>query len=406
MTKRNENYRLCVVRRAPLAAPSDLTATLDWLVRKLEQEDPVVFALRGYSPARAEVAVIDGETSRVEGFLELSEIKWHFGRDPEHPTHEVALFNPAKEAAGQVYLRVSFVANGEASTGPGLVAELRLGRDAAGPEGPERGVHLDKLFSLLIVALHPDFGHIELPGHPRGDARPMAPDVGWITYLARPERALPKELPPPAMAAPTERGTKIYATPSVGLHNHGDIARDIERVREALDIRPREEPAEPAEPAQPDESAEPVEPEESAPEPAWSYVQPPSLVAQPADPGPPERTLLDMSGGASRSATLPFAALMSSGPSREPSREATPFLPAEPEPESVDPDDIDIEGDPEARTLLKMSPEAARSATLPFAAASTPSEPGREASREATPFRPAEPPPAKDDPDPSDRGRR
>src|SRR5262245_57337931 len=126
MSEQAGQYRLVVVRRAPLPAPQDLAATLEWLVVTLQQEDPALVTLTGLSPALNTVPVIEGEKNRVAAFLSTSEIQWNFGRGEADPTHEVAFFNEHEDGRS-VYFRVSFVAEGEACTGPGLVAELKLG---------------------------------------------------------------------------------------------------------------------------------------------------------------------------------------------------------------------------------------------------------------------------------------
>jgi hypothetical protein len=248
MSAASDNYRLCVVRRTPLATPDDLTATLEWIVRALAQVDPLLFTLSGRSPANHLTPVMDGDETRVAAFLSTSAIEWNFGREPEDPTHEIVFFNP-EEGPRVAVLRLSFVAGGEASTGPGLVVELVLGRDAAGPADEGRGAHLDLLFSMLLAALLPDHGHVELPGYPDGAERPAVYDVGWITYFSRAERPLPPALDPPAVMVPTDAGTKIFATPALALERHVDLADVIGRVREQLAPHLDEQPPAPEQPA-------------------------------------------------------------------------------------------------------------------------------------------------------------
>jgi len=113
MSGENDTYRLCVVKHASLSDPTDLTATLDWIVKRLADTDPLLFSLSGYSPAMHAVPLLDGEKSLVEGFLAVSEIAWNFGREPADPTHEVVFFN-GEEGTRNVYLRASFVAGGAA----------------------------------------------------------------------------------------------------------------------------------------------------------------------------------------------------------------------------------------------------------------------------------------------------
>jgi hypothetical protein len=315
MSGQDDNYRLCVVRHAPLVDPIDLAQTLDWIVRQLEREDPVLFALSGYSPAMELAPALDGEVSRVGAFLVTSEIEWNFGREPADPTHEVVLFNN-EEDTKLVHLRVSFVAGEEVSTGPGLVAELRLGRDAAGPRDAARGAHLDKLFSLLVVALRPDFGHVELPGHPVIAERPASFDIGWITYFASTERALPAHLPPPSVRVPMETGTKIFATPLLALEKYGDVAREIQNVREALQFKP---PAAPA----------------TEPPPAAVSVQRPTFMLQ-----PPEDPVADVDPEKIRREPLPFGPASTRPPAESQRRfDATPFHPTEPPAGDTDPED-------------------------------------------------------------------
>jgi hypothetical protein len=355
MSGENDTYRLCVVMHAPLADPDDLTATLDWIVKSLSETDPLLFSLRGYSPAMQAVPVLDGEKSLVGGFVATSEIAWNFGREPADPTHEVVFFN-AEEGARNVYLRASFVAGDAVSTGPGLVFELRLGRDAAGPSGPERVAHLDTLFSLLVPALNPDFGHVELPGHPASVERPATYEVGWLTYFAAAERPLPPEIRPPAVRVPMETGTKIFATPTLSLETHGDVAAEIASVRDQLAVHAMDEPPPPPPPEPlptaahagfaglPSYMSHPQPPEETIDEEHTSTTyqvpgagaplpfQPPPASA----PLPPQRpsspTMVFPKAPASAPLPFPEAPVPASGPGR--SRfDATPFRPAEPEPD-------------------------------------------------------------------------
>jgi hypothetical protein len=318
MSTTNDTYRLCMVKRAALAAPADLTATLDWIVRALEAEDPILFSLFAYSPAMEPVRILDGDESRVEDLLATSEITWNFGREPADPTHEVVLFNK-EEGARRVYLRASFVAGGAEHTGPGFVFDLRLGRDAAGPEGPERGAHLAALFSMLVAPLHPDFGHVELPGQPHRVDRPATYEVGWLTYFARAERPLPPALPPPGVMVPVDTGTELFAIPGLAFESHGDVAREIGAVRDLLAVRTRVDA---------------------------SPRFPPPLVATSPDElehgeeDEASRTL-PLSGGLAGGPALPFAPVPSGPrldatpfhpphPPNAPRVDATPFRPADP----------------------------------------------------------------------------
>jgi len=232
MSDDSNTYRLRVVQRAPTGDPLDLEQPLDGLVRALSRLDPSLFELSGLSPAMQTTPVLQGEQSLVPAFLSTSEIAWNFGREPADPTHEIVFFN-AEHGSRTVVLRLSFVANGAASAAPGLVAELTLGHDAAGPSDNSRGAHLDELFSMLLEALHPDHGHVKLPGHPDGN-QPGVYEVGWITYFSQSERPLPADLCPPAVKMPTEEGTKIFATPALALERNADLAAAIDRVREQL----------------------------------------------------------------------------------------------------------------------------------------------------------------------------
>jgi hypothetical protein len=318
MSRDNDSYRLCVVKHASLATPTDLTATLDWIVKRLEKEDPLLFSLHGYSPAMQVVPVLDGDKSLVEGFLATSEIAWNFGREPADPTNEVVLFN-GEEGARKVYLRASFVTGGAACTGPGFVLELRLGRDAAGPGGAERGAHLDTLFSLLAVALYPDFGHVELPGHPPSVERPATYEVGWLTYFARAERPLPPQIQPPAVMVPTDAGTKIFARPSLALDDHGDVAGDIAAVRDQLAVHAMAEP-----PAPP--------PPEPMPTAHAGLAGLPSYMSHPVAAIDDEHTSTFELPVAS---PLPFAQPAPvPDPAHGPRFDATPFRPADPDPDS------------------------------------------------------------------------
>jgi len=229
----DDYYRLRVVRRLPIAEPADLEEPLDGLVRALARRGSLLFEPSGLSPAMQTTRVLQGKQSLVHAFLSTSEIKWNFGREPSDPTHEIVLFN-TEHGPRAVVLRLSFVAYGAASTAPGLVAELTLGPDAAGPADNGRGEHLDELFSMLLAALRPDHGHVKLPGHPEGKEPPDGYDVGWITYFSRAERPMPPDLCPPAVSVPTEAGAKIFATPALALERYADVAAAIERVREQV----------------------------------------------------------------------------------------------------------------------------------------------------------------------------
>jgi hypothetical protein len=78
----------------------------------------------------------------------------------------------------------------------------------------------------------------------------MGFDVGWLTYLSHAERHDLPSIDPPAQVVTTEIGNKIIATPTLGVDNHGDIAREIESVRDALLFRAQRESTLPVETAQ------------------------------------------------------------------------------------------------------------------------------------------------------------
>lgn len=284
-------YRLVVVRHAPLPTAKDLTPTLSWLVETLQDEHPALFRLSARTPAMRTVPVLDGDESHVEAFLSVSEIEWHFGRDPGDPTHRVVFFND-EEGARNVLLRVSFMAEGADFTGPGLVAELVLGNEAAGPPDKLRGVHLNKLFSYLVTAIHPDFGYVELPGHPDSIRRPAELQVGWITYLAHGEATIPESFPATAVVLREERGTKILATMGLAVEHYPALAKEIDAVREAL------HPAELIEP-EPDDEPAPVPRVQAA---SYMGARPPGQFTVVDD-----ESTTDAGGKSALPPTLPFA---------------------------------------------------------------------------------------------------
>jgi hypothetical protein len=143
----------------------------------------------------------------------------------------VLFFNSADEVAPYVRLRVQFVLEGINATGPGLVADVSLGTDAIAHEGADRSARLDRLFSALIEILRPDFGHVKLPGHPESAERPNAPDVGWLTYLARPETVGPLSVPPPSVTVPFAGGVKILAVPGPAPDHHDSVVDVLTALR-------------------------------------------------------------------------------------------------------------------------------------------------------------------------------
>src|SRR5262249_54449188 len=157
----------------------------------------------------------------VEAFVMTSHIQWHHGRAPTDPTHQVVFFNDTEDAASQVYLRIEFVSGDVedevVSTGVGIVANLRLGAKALSHGGAEHTARLDVLFSILIESIRPDFGHVQLPGHPTcpryedPPGWPNTPDTGWLTYLTRQESAL--HVSAPSLVVPFAAGVKLFATP-------------------------------------------------------------------------------------------------------------------------------------------------------------------------------------------------
>lgn len=254
-------YELYVVRQAPITDPEEYTEAIDALVSELLATDPTKYYLFGYSPAHRRVPCIDGETSNVPKFVACSEIEWNHGRDPEDPTHEVVFFNE-HEDENQVYLKVAFLVvppddpgappkpNDDPPKCPGIVAELRLGTSAATPppsgEELSRGQHLDNLFGMLITTFQPDYGHVELPGHPPlegatpKESWPMKHDVGWATFLSRSKLPVPPVLAEPGMVVEYEDGNKLFATAVLEDQTYPDLAPQIELVREALRPRPIE----------------------------------------------------------------------------------------------------------------------------------------------------------------------
>ncbi len=227
-------YRMCFVRRAPVVEPMDLSPMLHSLLYKLEQEDSTLFSLKGYSPGMQEVAVFHSGENRIDAFLATSKIEWNFGRDKIDPTHEIIFFNNYT-GLRNVYFRMSFVAEGEVSDGPGIVMELKLRYDVVAKESLKQGVYIEKLFSLFVTALNPDFGYVELPGHPNSIERPQSFEVGWLTYFSHKERKIEKDIFPPSMMVKiNDIGTKIFATPSLSGETYNDIANQINLIHRKL----------------------------------------------------------------------------------------------------------------------------------------------------------------------------
>ena len=230
----SDEHELWVVRHRTVADEAELVKPLNQLVHALLAEDPALFQLFGYSPAFHLHPVVDGNKSLVENFLMTSEIQWHHGRSPEDPTHQVVYFGTSEEPGLSVYLRVQFVVEGTEATCPGLVAQLRLGTGTLVHAGADRTARLDRLFSMLIESLRPDFGHVQLPGHPEASGWPNAPDVGWLTYLADAERAGSPNIAPPSVAIPFTDGVKIQAAPAPAPEDYTVIADAISALRLAL----------------------------------------------------------------------------------------------------------------------------------------------------------------------------
>jgi len=158
-----ESYDLTASRQARVADPADLVGPLEQLVRAIQQEGPL-FALWGHSPAFHKYEVLQGDTSLVPNFLMTSEIQWGSGREPQDPTHQVVFFNGHRDDR-RVYLRVAFSVekpeDGVEVTGPGLVAELSLGPDAAGADESARAARLDRLLNLMAELFAADSRRVE-----------------------------------------------------------------------------------------------------------------------------------------------------------------------------------------------------------------------------------------------------
>ncbi len=228
----SSEYRLVLVRHAKVAAPEDLIAPLESIVRQLQRLNADLFAFSGHSPAMREVPVFEGEKSWVPAFISTSAIHWNFGREPGDPTHSIVFFNSYEEDRVAV-LRLSFVSGEVEATCPGLMFELRLGTTAAGPRDSGRSKHLITLFTILTDALLPDFGYIELPGHPDPKEYPSRIEAGWLTYFS-PSMTPPMPLKSPAILEPLSSGMAVLATPELALETYGDLSSQIGAIRDAL----------------------------------------------------------------------------------------------------------------------------------------------------------------------------
>jgi hypothetical protein len=158
-----ECYLLTVSRAARVADPADLVGPLEQFVRALQQEGPLC-TLHGRSPTHEMLPVLKGNKSLISNFLMTSDIEWNFGRRPEDPTHQVIFLNDSEGARG-VFLKLEFAVekpeDGIETSGPGLVAELVLGRDAAGTDEGDRTARLDRLLNLLAEVFAADERRIE-----------------------------------------------------------------------------------------------------------------------------------------------------------------------------------------------------------------------------------------------------
>lgn len=164
-----DQYRLFVTRKAPVAKPTDLHRAVTRLVWKLRRIGGRAFTLYGYNPAMRKRRVLPFGLSRVWYFLERSEIAWNFGREPSDPTHQLTFFSRFN-GTHAVYLRIRFITDAAGATCPGLCAELRLAPAVAGRDEKDRAERVERLFRLLVETLTADSGHVELPGRPESEA--------------------------------------------------------------------------------------------------------------------------------------------------------------------------------------------------------------------------------------------
>lgn len=258
----DDHYRLVGVRPGHVADARDLLSPLDALLAALAEKDASVFHLSGLTPAYETRPVKDGREDNLQRFLATAELDYPFGRGADEPTHGVRFFNTREASDEFADLSLSWFDRpagraGEA-TAPTLVATLRLGTRAAQPSTGTRGQHLDEVLGLLVRALQPQFGFVDLP-RPLAPAppRPSAPLFRWATYFSHPYfnawRPTPETLPPTATLSVIDgHGITLLATAALDAQVSSDVARAVDAlervVRPALlpeDAAPTPAPAAP-----------------------------------------------------------------------------------------------------------------------------------------------------------------
>lgn len=213
-----------LVRRATVGSEGELVKPVERIVRAIEAEGQV-FRLYGHSPAfRLHRA------KRVWRWVSTSEIQWNFGRGSQDPTHEVIFYGIHKDAPRCVYLRIRWVQTGTDATRPGLDLLLRVPASVPSLKAT-RAARLDRLFTKLVEAIRPDFGHITLHDDSDESAVNPAPVAGWLTYLA--DRR-PLTLPPGAVATPLAGGVKITLAPGPVPEKPEEIADAVAAVQQAI----------------------------------------------------------------------------------------------------------------------------------------------------------------------------
>lgn len=219
----NDVIRL--TRRATVEMEESLIEPINAVVQAIDAEGEF-FHLSGYSPA-FHLYPVEGDATR---WVMTSEIEWNFGREPQDPTHQVVFFSTATEEERAVYLRVRWVLAGEESTRPGLDLLLRLDAEFE-PLAADRAARLDRLFSKLVEAIRPDFGHVTLYDDSDESGVNEKPVAGWLTYLAGKSSL---DVPSPAVATPLADGVKITLRPGPVPETADEIAEPLAAVQQAI----------------------------------------------------------------------------------------------------------------------------------------------------------------------------